>query len=995
MYIVYFNRINVVRNTAAMGRHCCVPGCHSNYTLKGQPTEFVSTFSILKECKDDSEKLQLWLRRISRQDMKLTSDTVICVKHFVDRFVIRHDTVKRADGTLLTCARKIPKLTKDAYPSVFTDCTDTPSYMSSEPPAKRRAPEDRLTEQLQRDEAQFAQWMKDDRISSFNQLCENADSRLSQPVWRTFHNDVCFMFYLLRVELSCAPCVTVSVCVLTDLSVHVYRDGLRMNQSKLDWVLAPSGKLDCWSKLESLLSHVQSSSASDKNFSDKICDIVMLLNQLHDNNNVACDRGDNDDDVDDDKDFAKNVRVVKVVTEQLQLLVQSKPKYSADFLHWAFEIFSLSPATYELLRDSSLMLPHPTYLRTLSSCLKVEPGMQCNAHVAYLTQKAQLLQPHERDVSLLLDEIYVNPKVGYKAGTLEGFATNCDMTQATTVQAFMITSVLSNNKDVAALVPVKNLTACFLKELTLQVISMVEKAGFRVLCVISDNNKVNGNMFGSLCGGDIRSSIAHPLDSGRRLFFFFDSVHLMKCVRNNWINQKDVEQTIAFPDFLNGEKVCKARFKILKDLYKSEKNSVVKLAPSLNQRALNPSSTDRQSVPLMMRVFNDKVVVALQLFSERATCPKEWVMDAKALVEVFVNLWKILNVKHPLKGRNLRDVFCDPVRKADDLQVSYIQHVVQWLEYWETLNPDSRHGMLSKETSFALRHTLKTYVALIEYLFERVHVKYVLLGKFQTDYLEYRFSQYRRLAGTNFHISVREVLESEKKLKLVSLLKLNSSKLGQISIAKFVADCTDAGVSQDDTVSELSDEQCMISCNFVDVISDCDSVTVTSNEIQILIFLGGYIGKKFKKSVACDSCVNELVSKDRMPYDAKNTNFAYLEALDRGGLTLPTQILVDVLVVVFRVFQCLISCKHEKQFTTIRNQKQVIFHLSTEKLRLNPVTGGACTTCGKKIMDNLRFCVTRMANVLLNNYSKQLNDKIAVEKGMKTKETRKLATFSK
>lgn len=129
------------------------------------------------------------------------------------------------------------------------------------------------------------------------------------------------------------------------------------------------------------------------------------------------------------------------------------------------------------------MLPHPTYLRTLSSCFTVESGTECSEHIAYLTEKAKLLPDHERCVSLLLDEIYVTPKVSYKAGTVEGFAENCDMSEATTVQAFMMSSILSSKKDVAALIPIKNLTASFLKEVTMKVILMVEQAGYKVVCL--------------------------------------------------------------------------------------------------------------------------------------------------------------------------------------------------------------------------------------------------------------------------------------------------------------------------------------------------------------------------------------------------------------------------------------------------------------------------------------------------------------------------------
>ena len=76
----------------------------------------------------------------------------------------------------------------------------------------------------------------------------------------------------------------------------------------------------------------------------------------------------------------------------------------------------------------------------------------------------------------------------------------------------------------------------------------------------------------------------------------------MKCVRNNWINQKDGAQTLTYPDFdsENTTVMRKACFAAVKQLYDSEKACTVKLASSLFQKALNPSSTERQSVHLML-----------------------------------------------------------------------------------------------------------------------------------------------------------------------------------------------------------------------------------------------------------------------------------------------------------------------------------------------------------------------------------------------------------
>jgi len=68
------------------------------------------------------------------------------------------------------------------------------------------------------------------------------------------------------------------------------------------------------------------------------------------------------------------------------------------------------PCAYVFMRDSCLILPHPTYLRTLSSCFVVEAGFECIEHIAYLTENTKLLPEHERNIILMLDEIYVSPK---------------------------------------------------------------------------------------------------------------------------------------------------------------------------------------------------------------------------------------------------------------------------------------------------------------------------------------------------------------------------------------------------------------------------------------------------------------------------------------------------------------------------------------------------------------------------------------------------------
>jgi hypothetical protein len=91
-----------------------------------------------------------------------------------------------------------------------------------------------------------------------------------------------------------------------------------------------------------------------------------------------------------------------------------------------------------------------------------------------------------------------------------------------------------------------------------------------------------------------------------------------------------------------------------------------------------------------------------------------------------------------------------------------------------------------------LKRTTKASINLVQYLFESFEIKYVLLGKFQTNKLEGRFGKYRQMSGSHFHVSITQILESEKKINvLISLLKLKPAKFGTFSLKDFSVDDRD------------------------------------------------------------------------------------------------------------------------------------------------------------------------------------------------------------
>lgn len=85
---------------------------------------------------------------------------------------------------------------------------------------------------------------------------------------------------------------------------------------------------------------------------------------------------------------------------------------------------------------------------------------------------------------------------------------------------------------------------------------------------------------------------------------------------------------------------------------------------------------------------------------------------------------------------------------------------------------DTDSGKLGNDTHKALRLTCYGLVKVSIYCLGGLGLNYVLLGKFQTDSLDARFRKYRRLAGTQDHISIRQLYELETKIRLLKTLLL-------------------------------------------------------------------------------------------------------------------------------------------------------------------------------------------------------------------------------
>ncbi|KAI6658298.1 hypothetical protein LOD99_15567 [Oopsacas minuta] len=147
---------------------------------------------------------------------------------------------------------------------------------------------------------------------------------------------------------------------------------------------------------------------------------------------------------------------------------------------------------------------------------------------------------------------------------------------------------------------------------------------------------------------------------------------------------------------------------------RSERGSLAKLAPQLTVKACFPSSIERQHVRLVLNVFNDLTLSALEIQNEK--CCREYRNNTSTFVRILLTLWKIFNVSIPFKEQ------------------------------------------------------------ITNYLTESCGFSYLLSAFQQTDQLEHHCGLYRMMADSSYHISYIQILETERRLKLSNILKMFSDQ---------------------------------------------------------------------------------------------------------------------------------------------------------------------------------------------------------------------------
>ncbi|KAH8039513.1 hypothetical protein HPB51_007415 [Rhipicephalus microplus] len=197
------------------------------------------------------------------------------------------------------------------------------------------------------------------------------------------------------------------------------------------------------------------------------------------------------------------------------------------------------------------------------------------------------------------------------------------------------------------------------------------------------------------------------------------------------------------------------------------------------------------------------------------------------------------------------------------------------------------------------------------YCLEKLGFRYVLLGKFQSDCLEDRFGRYRQLSGAQYHISIRQMYETEHKLRLQKVLELQESD--EIPLCASTDEFRDALKQFQIVVGE-------------------EDIAAKQHTLPATTYVSDYCAHAALKKLKCAFCKENLVVESRtFTIEADEL----IGSITRGGLKFPQAVVGNDVLMMNIVLEKLTSEKHAAKFYACEKQKELLLSMTTLFLEWN------------------------------------------------------------
>lgn len=937
-----------------MGRRCCVPGCKSlrgNANATGDGKIQIHKFPALASHREE------WICAIPRKRSSWTptEHSGVCSMHFHedDYETTSQDKQVRRKKNRMDNVLKLRRLKPFAIPSTFPGLPSYYSKSHKRPRSEHTTFFARRQAEAKRLEDASSFFMEQDKISSLEELSAKlANEQLPIGTLKVEREDKIYLYDFQDLNGE-APGFNYCLVINNNLEFKAYKGSSQLAPRKYFEHIIKKDKISMLSQVTNMLVVLNNMPDIGSSADEKITQSTNLLEKA----------------IPDLSDQA--ARKISFSIEQIKLALSApgQRRYSSSLLAMSAMWLAASTSCYKVIEQDDVMtLPTQRHIQHVCSSMTHGAGFSVQT-IEYLSKRASNLTDQEKKVSVILDEVYNAKRVEYVGGCFAGLE---DGQITKTMLGFMVTSICGSYRDVVSLVPVSKLTSDFVYDALSKVLIILKEVGFKVLTIVCDGHSVNRKLYThNLCQGKIQETWQNIFDDDTEVHLLFDPTHLYKNLYTNFLNRRKFK----CPNFQSQE--IAPDFAHIEQMYQLELSKPVKISHKLIQKVLTPRPIERSNVMLAERLYHDSTIAGLEYFARNGH--PEWQGTANWL-KLVRKFWNIISVRTKFLGKIKRNQDKEPISSLRCSQVKFLVEFSEWLELWQE---EGRQGdLLSKETFLCLIQTCDSMVSLIENLLHKEELEYVLTGKISSDPLERRFGQYRQLAGANYYVSVRQILESEKKIRLKALVKFNNLSLPDIR--KVFISCIDLK-----NQALQADSVAIVNALPKDLLS---SFEMDEDDSTVCYYVAGYLARSLGKQLTEECCISLVQNTASTPtlnfhVDCENNiegKASLIEQVNRGGLTAPSDLLHITSQLAHQLFSGIMKREEvKKNFLKTENPREVFVLTLLNLLDNTPETQDMIKTfCwrGHLYRPLLEKAAFRFFNLFAKNFSSKVNDSLHMEK---------------
>nr|CAH7733463.1 unnamed protein product [Callosobruchus chinensis] len=419
----------------------------------------------------------------------------------------------------------------------------------------------------------------------------------------------------------------------------------------------------------------------------------------------------------------------------MQISSHKKKAWTTNEKHLALSIYYKSPNCYKFLR-TNLLFNLPS-VRTIQSWLKIinfKTGID-TTFSKKLAIKVKTMCKNERACAVIFDEIALKPKLEYNESFdyIEGYEDLGFLGRkneiANSALVFYVRGLFCNWKVPLCYFTSKGpVKGDILAQLIKEVIEGLRRLQLIPVALVADQGTNNRNAYKILGASKLNPVITI---NNLKLFTIFDVPHLLKSLRNNFINPK-----LKFK--INGHLIC--WLDIIKTFEIDRKSKTTRALTKITETHLNPNSFQKMRVKYAAQIFSNSVASAVKSASQLQSIESDTAEETSNFINNIDRIFDSLNSKTFLDPNPNRR----PLSKSKPTSFNNIKFGI---EYFQSLEVFDENG--HKKIIFTVLTDLFGHL-------QSFNCKYLITSHLNQDPVENLFSVIRNRCGYNPTPSVRQ-----------------------------------------------------------------------------------------------------------------------------------------------------------------------------------------------------------------------------------------------